>query len=244
MIDVAALAIELHSAMQTAHPVALITERHPDLDWADARAIAIATDHLRLAAGETRIGYKLGWTSAAMREAIGIDQPNWGTLWQSQFVTGELDLANFIHPKLEPELVWRAGPDLDIRSGEWALGIEVVDPRFPSFDFHFLDNTADNSSSAGVAVGRFSPVDSANLPELEVTIDDGATARTGAGANAMGSPVAALEWLIAELANEGRSIRPGEIVFTGGLTAPYDLEATANYTLSSPTLESVTLTAR
>ena len=66
----------------------LFTARYPGLTWHDARAIARRRDEMRRNAGETFIGYKLGWTSAAMREALGIDRPNWGTLWASQF-TGE-----------------------------------------------------------------------------------------------------------------------------------------------------------
>ena len=85
-----------------------------------------------------------------MRTALGIDRPNWGTLWASQVATSTLDLEDYIHPKVEPELVWRSAADLpdDISAaelkqlgGEWALGIEVVDPRFPSFNFEAVSYT-------------------------------------------------------------------------------------------------------
>src|SRR5688572_16806283 len=46
----------------------------PTLDWADARLIAQQRDAIRRDEGDTPIGYKLGWTSAAMREALGIDR--------------------------------------------------------------------------------------------------------------------------------------------------------------------------
>ena len=118
---------------------------------------------MRRADGDAQIGYKLGWTSAAMRDALGIDQPNWGTLWRSQGLEGVVNLTPLRHPKAEPEIVYLAGRDIegpnvttdDVLSSAagWAVGIEVVHPRYESFDFAWLDNTADNSSAGAVAVG-------------------------------------------------------------------------------------------
>ena len=243
MIDHHALARELYDAEQNAHPVELITQRHPDLTWDDARAIAHSTDDIRRSAGEVQIGWKLGWTSEAMRTALGIDRTNWGTLWQRQLIGNAIESGGLIHPKIEPELVWRSPQDLagdvsaeDVQQvgGEWALGLELVDPRFPSFSFDALDNTADNSSSAAIAVGSFHRVD--ELPKLEAIeaeFSNGAETRPGAGSQAMGSPWEAVAWLVRSLSSEGLSLRTGEIVFTGGLTAPFDALAGSTYTLTA-----------
>ena len=249
MIDHCLLARELCEAQRTVSPVQLLTDRHPCLTWADAREIATETDAIRLASGEQQIGWKLGWTSVAMRTALGIDRPNWGTLWAEQVCDEALSLAGFIHPKVEPELVWKspvalsepltASEVLEL-NGEWALGIEVVDPRFPSFDFDALDNTADNSSSAAIRVGEFSPlaVDPANI---ELGFDDSTDYRTGVGASAMGSPAEAISWLVRSLLSEGLSLRAGDIVFTGGLTAPFDAEAGTTYSVRATDLATTTL---
>jgi 2-keto-4-pentenoate hydratase len=251
MIDSDALAKELYDAAKAVRPVELLIQRYPEMTWDDARGIARATDTLRVAAGDVQVGWKLGWTSEAMRTALGINRPNWGTLWQSQVAPGLLALDRFLHPKLEPELVWRCGADLsgditaadvDAAGGEWALGIEVVDPRFPSFAFQALDNTADNSSSAAVVMGDFSPVQPhASLDSLLVELSDGVEGRTGPGSQAMGSPGEAVAWLVRSLADEGLVLSRGEIVFTGGLTAPFDAVRGQTYSLTGPPLDGLSL---
>lgn len=237
MIDVGEIAVELLAAARAGVPVKLITERYPELDWPTARAIARATDELRRVDGEVQVGYKLGWTSAVMRQALGVDRPNWGTLWQHQLLDSgaTIDLSGLIHPKLEPELVWR--------DGEWALGIEVVDPRFPSYGFDALDNTADNSSSALVVVGEFRPLAAELVADIEIEITNGCDRRGGRADAAMGSPVEAVGWLRRSLAAEGLALRPGDIVFTGGLAAPYDLEPDDEYVLTTELLAPVRCSA-
>ncbi len=248
-VDHVGIAEQLHEARRTAVPTDFITSSFPDLGWADARAIARHSDELRLADGETQIGWKLGWTSSAMRTALGIDRPNWGTLWDSQTCDAEVAFDRFIHPKIEPELVWRSpitlagkvsAAEVEESGGEWALGIEVVDPRFPSFDFQALDNTADNSSSAAIRVGEFSELDDA-VSELIVTFSDGSDRRTGAGKQAMGSPWEAIAWLVRSLGEEALHVRAGDIVFTGGLAAPYDARQGVAYSLSGSPLCGTTL---
>ncbi len=247
-----ALARQLFDAATTATPVELLTDRYPDIDWGVARSIARETDRLRRADGQTQIGWKLGWTSEAMRAALGIDRPNWGTLWQSQCAGETVELRRFIHPKLEPEFVWRAGSDLDgpnitasdvhDAGGEWALGIEVVDPRFPSFEFDALDNTADNSSSAAICVGTFIDVDSPSaLDHREVHFSDGSQTRTGLGSQAMGSPAEAVAWLVRSLTEEGLAVRRGDLVFTGGITAPFDAVSDRTYEVASQDMVGVNI---
>jgi len=224
----------------------LPSKRISTLTWADSRAIARRRDALRLADGDTMIGYKLGWTSKAMREALNIARPNWGTLWQSQVIDENLDVSRLRHPKAEPEVVFVAaepiqGPSVtaqdvvSLASG-WALGIEVVDPRFVSYDFTWLDNTADNSSASRVIIGNATIEDLASerdLAEAALEYSDGTVTRHGTGSAAMGSPAEAVAWLARSLADEGERIESGQCVFTGGLTAPFDVVAGSLYTVRS-----------
>jgi 2-keto-4-pentenoate hydratase len=151
-------------------------------------------------------------------------------------VDGTVALGELLHPKVEPELVYRCGVDLPPQltpaevaaGGEWAVGLEVVDPRFPSFDFDWLDNTADNSSAARVVVGEFGRPETA-AAELEVELVVGDERRTGSGSAAMGDPCAAVAWLARSLAEVPAKLRRGDIVFTGGLTAPFDVRAGVLY---------------
>lgn len=137
-------AARLRTAERDGSAMPLASEAFTELDWNDARRIAVARDELRQADGDECIGYKLGWTSSAMRNAFGIDRPNWGTLWRAQLIDRQLDLSRLRHAKVEPEIVYTArsevsGTDvtahdvLDSALG-WAIGIEVVHPRWPSYD--------------------------------------------------------------------------------------------------------------
>ncbi|MDE3205661.1 MAG: 2-oxopent-4-enoate hydratase [Acidobacteriota bacterium] len=241
------LAAELATSERECRPITLLTQRFPDMTRADARAVARARDRLRVAEGDRRIGYKLGWTSAAMRRSLGISRPNWGTLWESQVLSSGqmLDVGMLRHPKVEPEIVYRVGADLDglgatvttgmveEACGGWAVGLEVVDPRFPDYRFDWLDNTADNSSASRVVQSTWvaGPSDTA---AWTVEFSDGEATMDGLGAAAMGSPVNAVMWLVEALAEEGERLRAGDIVFTGGITPPLDVSAGRSYRASAP----------
>ena len=237
--NAAALAAELRDAEESRDPAPLLTARFPNMTWRDARAVALARDDLRVADGEAAIGYKLGWTSSAMRRALGVDQPNWGTLWGSQAVETELTASRLICPKIEPEIVVRCGATRD--QDEWALGLEIVDPRYGTYDFDWLDNTADNSSCARIAVGPFNPRPDAET--VGITFSDSRSTRHGDSSDALGGPDAAIDWLRESLAAENRELRAGDLIFTGGLAAPFDLIAGSTYTVSSHELAPVRLSA-
>ena len=244
-------AIELRTAELDGSAVDLPTQRFPHLDWSDARHIARRRDALRRTDGDEQIGYKLGWTSAAMRAALGIDRPNWGTLWRSQQCDDRLDLSRLRHPKAEPEIVFIAAVDLEgpeltatdvlTSAGGWAIGIEVVHPRFASYDFTWLDNTADNSSAGAIATGSVSNM-ARDPSSLNVRFSNGVDERTGLGEQAMGSPASAVAWLVHQLHTEGHRLRAGEIVYTGGLSAPFDVDLESRLTAYCPDLGNVEIT--
>ncbi|MEO1060596.1 MAG: hypothetical protein AAFZ07_04200 [Actinomycetota bacterium] len=230
-LDAVALAEELAAAERDGSWVPLLSERIPTLDRATARAVARARDELRRAAGDAQIGFKLGWTSVAMREALGIERPNWGSLWASQVVDGDLDLGRLHQPKAEPELVAEIGDDG--APARWCLGIEIVNPRFATYDFDQLDNTADNSSCARIRLGPWVELDG-DPADVLVELSDGGTLRQGSGANVTGGPTASVAWLRDELVAEDLALRAGDLVFTGGLTAPLDVVAGRSLVARSP----------
>lgn len=212
---------------------------------ADAWDIAAARDRLRAARGDRCTGYKLGWTSEAMRRALGISEPNYGTLWASMLVgEGVLEVDRLIHPKAEPEFAFLAdtvldGPEVSAedvaRSGRWAVSIEVVDPRWQSYDFDWLDNTADGSSAARYVVGEFRKVD-VRPEQLRLRLTAGGVAREGRGEAALGSPAEAVAHLVRQLHARGAALKEGMVVLTGGITAPVDLAAGLVVEVSSPEL--------
>ena len=242
-----AAALDLDRAEHDRMGLQPISRRFPDLTNVEAWGIAVARDGLRVGRGEILTGYKLGWTSEAMRRALGIDEPNFGTLWAYMHADdGVLDLARLIHAKAEPEFAFLAdrtlqGADVNAEAvaaaGRWAVALEVVDPRWISYDFDWLDNTADGSSAAAYVLGDFHAP--AVPPEsLRLTMESGVIARTGVGEAAMGSPAKAVAWLVHQLHLRGAALEPGMVVLTGGITSPVDLRPGLTVRVSSPELGS------
>jgi 2-keto-4-pentenoate hydratase len=245
-MDISTAADRLEHARRTRTGLPLFSRDPGGLSAEEAWAIAAEVDRRLVERGRRRAGYKLGWTSAAMREALGIDAPNFGSLWDDMAVDAQLVLSRLHHPKAEPEFAFLADRPLsgsevtaaDVqRSGRWAVALEVVDPRWVSWEFTWLDNTADGSSAAAYAVGAF--VDARTAPEdLELTMSWGGESRSGTGRAAMGSPAEAVAYLVHELAQRGERLEAGMVVLTGGITAPIGLERGLQVTVSSPQLGS------
>lgn len=237
---VESLVQRLLEAQRSRTPIGPLTDAHPDLDMQDAYQIQ---DVLVDARGESRVGYKLGFTSAAMRQQMGIPGPNYGQLTRYMLVdadSGPIALSELIHPRVEPEVALLvekdlAGPGLTraqvYPAVRWAFGaLEVVDSRFRDYRFRLEDNTADNSSSARFVLGPAVPL--AAVPELRLVSallwKDGRVVDSGVGANAMGDPIATVAWLANRLGEVGKSLEAGSVVLTGGLTRahPVDMERT------------------
>lgn len=203
----------------------------PSLSAGEAWAVADARDQLRRERGARAVGYKLGWTSEVMRSEYGISDSNHGRLFDYMDLGGAavLDLTDLISPLVEPEIAFRARHQLgqgasaeDIRhGGDWAIALEVVDPRWRR-PFTWVENTADGSSAARFLTGPWlSPVGDPADWAVHMTWTGGRLA--GTGANALGSPVAAVAWLLDSLARTGDCLQPGAVVLTGGLTVPVAL---------------------
>ena len=204
------------------------------IDITDAYAIQRAGTDLRIARGEKVVGWKLGYTSLAMRAQMGIDQPNFGPLTHTMLLASNDAVGPMlIQPRVEPEIGLRFANEL---SGEVTVDdvlgateeafacLEVVDSVYPGYRFRLEDNTADGSSAAQVVVGpALRRLDS--LDAVTVTLrHNGADVGSATGAAASGHPAAGVVWLVAQLAQQGRQLRAGDIVITGGLTKAVPLE--------------------
>lgn len=248
MTDAAA---RLHSARLDRTPTGMLTDADPDLDLGGAYAIQEAGIDLRLAAGETIVGGKLGFTSRAMQNAMGVPHPNYGWLTDAMVIhDGRVLLSNLIHPKVEPEIAFLLAEDLEPPvSAEAVMGataavlpcLEVVDSRFVGFRFRALDNISDNSSGAMVVYGNPADATRLDLGLLGVAVyESGRLRHTAAGAAALDHPAAAVAWM----ANHApRRLKAGWVVLSGGLTGPIDLKEGAVVTADFDRIGSVTLTA-
>jgi 2-keto-4-pentenoate hydratase len=199
-----------------------------DLTIDDAYAVQQAGLVLRLERGERLVGWKLGYTSLAMREQMGIDEPNFGPLTDAMLMASGDDVASWlIQPRVEPEIGLRfalplAGevtPDEVMAAvGEAFAALEVVDSIYKDFRFTLEDNTADGSSAAQVVIGPvLAGVD--RLADVRVALrhnDEQVGSATGSAAS--GHPAVGVTWLVSQLARRGQQLNPGDIVITGGLT--------------------------
>jgi 2-keto-4-pentenoate hydratase len=176
---------------------------------------------LRTGRGAHRIGVKLGYTSRAMCDQMGIDEPNHGPLLDTMRITDGRIPGTLVQPRIEPEIAPILGPDLRPAAAHAAL--EVVDSVWQDYRFSLELNTADGSSADGVVLGPPLPLDTpATLP---VQLDrNRATVAEGTGAAAMGDPLHALDWLRHAPRSDRDTLRPGDIVITGGLTAAIPVE--------------------
>ena len=205
-----------------------------ELSMAEAYAIQDELTAARLARGERIVGWKLGYTSLAMRAQMGIDAPNRGPLTDTMLLpSGSAVPPQAIQPRVEPEIGLRlerpvpadasVAEALACCSGAYAC-LEVVDSVWRDYAFTLTDNTADGSSAGWVVLGAPVPMD--DLAALPVVLSvDGAGVASATGAAAGGHPAAGLAWLAGELADAPRGLEAGDLVITGGLTRAYPLTA-------------------
>ena len=175
----------------------------------------------RLAAGERIVGWKLGYTTAAMRQALGVHRANHGPLTDRMVLASPaVNGDRLIQPRVEPEIAVRLHADGTIASRHLAL--EVVDSVWTGYRFTWAHNTADGSSAALAVVSADELPE--HLVDVEVTVrtSTGAEGRTVHAADTP-DPTAAVAWLLGELAERGQVVPEGAVVLTGGLLPPLDL---------------------
>ena len=184
----------------------------------------------RIAGGAVRVGRKIGLTSPAVQQQLGVDQPDFGVLLDDMAVTngGVVPIARLLQPKVEGEVAFRLGADLDndidrasVRAGVTSAhaAIEIVDSRIAGWDITVTDTVADNASSGMFVVAEHGvTLDDVEPAEVEMTLTvNGRLASAGTGAACLGDPLAALEWLARTAAQFGEPLRAGEIVLSGAL---------------------------
>ena len=226
-------AAALLQAQRTRKTINVLTQTYPDLSEAQAYDIQSATLLIRTA---RHVGFKLGYTSAAMRQQMNIDQPNYGTLTDDMRLDPGDPLvksAELIHPLVEPEIALLVGRQIEgvghDRASIWQHvdavmpAIEIVDTRYHEYKFAQADNISDNSSSARLLTGtprQCAGIDEARRVAVELRAD-GCAIDHGVGANALEDPILALLWLAHFFGRRGHAIAEGSIVLTGGLTRAY-----------------------
>lgn len=185
----------------------------------------------RLEAGARLVGRKIGLTAKAVQRQLGVDQPDFGALFDDMAAGDgeEIAWSRLMQPKVEAEIALVLGRDLDFRrhniadvisATAYALpAIEVVGSRIANWDIRIADTVADNASASLFVLGtRPVPLSAVDLAACGMSLQRrGEAVSTGTGAACLGNPLNAAVWLADTMARMGTPLRAGDVVLTGAL---------------------------
>lgn len=212
-------------------PIGRISESHGIAGLDNAYAVAALNTAARIEAGARVIGKKVGLTSKAVQQQLGVDQPDFGVLFDDmEYLDGDaVPMSRLIQPKAEAEIAFVVGRDLTCAHPSYAEflaclayalpAIEIVDSAIENWKLTLVDTVADNAScglyvlgSQPVAIGDFS------LGEIGLQMDvNGKTVSVGSGAACLGHPLRAAYWLAQVMGQRGEGLRAGEVILSGAL---------------------------
>ncbi|MDU0955459.1 2-keto-4-pentenoate hydratase [Bradyrhizobium sp.] len=212
-------------------PIAPIRTQLAELDVDAAYAIQQENTAHWQAEGRGLVGSKIGLTSRAVQNQLGVDRPDFGVLFADMMVAEDEPVAagRVLQPKIEAEVAFLLDRDVDVeaptvidvlRAVAYAMpALEIVGSRITNWDIGVVDTVADNASSGlFVLGGPIRRLDGLNLRALQMQM----TRREeivskGTGAACLGNPLNAMAWLASELASRKRPLRAGDVVLSGAL---------------------------
>jgi 2-oxo-hept-3-ene-1,7-dioate hydratase len=229
-----AIADELHRAGVDRAPVPLLTARYPDMEIEDSYAVQGIWAERQQQAGRRKVGHKIGLTSKAMQDATGIDEPDYGVIFDDQVhESGHVfEWARYTHPRIEMELAFvlgetLAGPGvtlLDVlRATEYVVpALEVLDSRIEMAGRTIVDTISDNAAlGAMVLGGRPVAVDAVDLRWVAgMLFRNQEIIETGVAAGVLNHPANGVHWLANRIAGHGDTLQAGETVLAGSFTRP------------------------
>lgn len=254
-MDIQEIAKELLQAEVTRNPLDPLTSAYPGLSVEEAYNIQLAGVRMKVQQGRRIVGKKIGLTSKAMQDLLGVIEPDYGHLLDNMLLLeGEpCRREELIWPRVEGELAFvlnntLKGPGVTIadvfRATEGIMpAIEIVDSRIRDWKIKLADTVADNGSSARFVLGsRLLPVKDLDLRLIGMVLEkNGEVIGTGAGAAVWGHPAAAIAWLANKLGAFGIPLEAGEVVLSGAITAAVDATAGDVFTVSFQGLGTLTL---
>lgn len=222
------IAIRLDEAATTATAIPQISlEQKLDLD--QAYRIQELSIQERLSRNEKLLGYKLGFTSKAKMQQMGVHEIIWGRLTSTMNISESrmLDFTHYIHPRVEPEIAFKLKQPIERVLDEQnvydyvdkvACALEVIDSRYENFKFSLEDVIADNCSSTAYLVGPWKEADTriSEIP-IEMTINN-ESAQQGNSNDILGAPIQSLIAFSTLVKKYHIPIQEGMIILAGAAT--------------------------
>lgn len=235
-------AADLLEAEQTGEQIGLLTLKHPEMGMDDAYAVQQAIYRSKLASGRSVVGWKIGLTSKAMQQALNIDIPDSGILFDDMVFAhgGTIPVGRFIQPRIEAEIAFvmkdAIGSDAVSRedviqaTDYVAPSLEILDTRIQRQDpatgqlRSVFDTIGDNAANAGVVLGEERhPVDAFDLRWVGALVSrNGEIEETGLGAGVLNDPVQSVVWLARRMAAYGQKIEAGQVILSGSFIRPVE----------------------
>ena len=246
--DLDKLAKIVYDAQINATAISQLSETE-DFTLAESYRIQGKSIDLRLAAGEHRVGMKMGFTSRAKIIQMGVDGMIWGRLTNTMLVEdgGEMDFSKYVHPRVEPEIVFLLkapleGPHSTLVAWDAveaiAPAMEIIDSRYDNFKFTVEDVVADNCSSSGFVIGPWCKPDT-DISNLGMVMEfNGRALQIGSSAAILGHPARSLATASRMTSDDGEKLNAGDIVMAGGATAAEALYQGVNVKLTVESLGS------
>lgn len=232
-------AARLAQAAADRRPIAPLTDAVDDLAVQDAYAIARRIVDRRVQGGARPVGHKIGLTSPAVQQQLGVSEPDFGVLLDVMELPdgGAVEAGRFIAPRVELELAFHlgerlAGPGVtvaDVRQATAAVqpAFELVDSRIEGWRIRLADTVADSASSAAFVLGgERRALDHVDTTAVTVRLRRGGeVVETGVSSAVLGDPCAAVAWLANALTGLGATLEPGDVVLSGACTRMVDARA-------------------
>ncbi|WP_110673919.1 2-oxo-hepta-3-ene-1,7-dioic acid hydratase [Salinicola sp. RZ23] len=258
--QVAEAAEALLAAEATREQIGLLSRRYPNMTLDDAYAIQTA-QMTRKTRDHAIIGWKIGLTSKVMQDALGIDTPDSGVLYDyMRHDTGAvIPRGHFIAPRVEAEIafVMKAPLEGDVTHEEVLAATEYVTPALEILDTRIVrkdqetgqarvivDTVSDNAANAGIVLGaeRHDP-SALDLRWVgSIVKHNGVVVATGLGAGVLDDPVTGLVWLARRMATYGQRIEAGQVILSGSFIGPIECPSGSRIDADYGAFGSVSLT--
>ena len=177
--------------------------------------------------GEKIIGYKVGCISTTIQQQLGISEPIFGRLFDTECHSSgaRLSCANYANLAVEGEVAVRLRRDVTATPRTHEDYLNCIDEMFPVVELHHYvlhspepscqELIASNGMNAGFVMAKSAiRMRGSTNPELTISISNGAVDSVNE-ASAVARPMESLRWLASRLGAIGMRLSRGQVILTG-----------------------------